>query len=130
MKFLDKAYLVKLFTYGFVGVIGTAIHFSTLALLVEWFDQDPVFSSSVGFVLTVIVSFYLNKKYTFRVQAGKTSSKFLKYVIVSSSGFVLNGLIMFLAVDVLSWHYFIGQSIVVVVLPVSNFLLNNYWTFR
>jgi putative flippase GtrA len=126
----DKKHLVKLFSYGIIGLIGTLIHFSVLVFLVELFHFEPVLSSSIGFIVTVIVSFYLNRRFTFRIKTSKTTVTFIKYTLVSCSGFILNSVIMYFSVHMLSLHYSIGQAIVVVVLPISNILLNNYWTFR
>lgn len=130
MLSMDKKYLIKLFSYGMIGLIGTLIHFPVLILMVELFHQDPVLSSSIGFIVTVIVSFYLNRRFTFRTKSSKTTITFIKYTVVSCSGFILNSVIMYSSIHILSLHYTIGQAIVVVLLPISNFLLNNFWTFR
>lgn len=127
---LDKSHVLKLFLYGIIGLVGTLIHFSVLVLLVELFHLEPVLSSSIGFIVTVIVSFYLNRRFTFRTKSNQTTVTFIKYTVVSCSGFILNSVIMYGAVHILSLHYSIAQAIVVAVLPISNFLLNNYWTFK
>jgi putative flippase GtrA len=127
---INKKTFNKLFFYGLVGLLGTAIHFSTLVLLVEIFGLGPTFSSSIGFILTVIISFFLNKNYTFKVPGESSSTMLFKYILVSWSGFILNSLIMYLTVQVMSVNYMIGQAVVIVVLPITNFLLNNYWTFK
>jgi putative flippase GtrA len=120
----------KLFSYGIIGLVGTLTHFSILVLLVELFHLEPVISSSIGFIVTVIVSFYLNRRFTFRTKSNQTTTTFIKYSVVSCSGFILNSAIMYSSVHIFSLHYSIAQAIVVVVLPISNFLLNNFWTFR
>lgn len=127
---LHKSHVAKLFSYGIIGLVGTLIHFSILVLLVELFHLEPVLSSSIGFIVTVIVSFYLNRRFTFRTKSNQTTATFIKYSIVSCSGFILNSVIMYSSVHILSLHYSIAQAIVVIVLPISNFLLNNFWTFR
>ena len=119
----------KLIAYGIIGLLGTLIHFTSLVFFVEIINLDPVLSSSIGFILTIIVSFILNKKFTFKVKTRSNSILFIKYTIVSFTGFFINSLIMYSTVHLLSIHYSIGQAIVVIVLPISNFLLNNYWTF-
>ncbi|WP_202079779.1 GtrA family protein [Caldalkalibacillus salinus] len=121
---------VKVFTYGMVGVLGTLIHFGVLILFVELFNQGPVLSSTIGFIVTLIVSYYLNQKYTFKIKSTQHTKLFTKYTIVSCSGLILNGLIMYLAVQILSFHYMLGQAIVVFILPLTNFILNNLWTFK
>ncbi|WLD93928.1 GtrA family protein [Alkalihalobacillus sp. AL-G] len=120
----------KIISYGVIGVIGTIVHFSTLILLVELFGVDPVIGSLAGFILTVILSFLLNKTYTFKVRNRNNMILFIKYGVVSVVGFVMNYLIMYLTVDIYSLHYAIGQAMVVICIPITNFLLNNYWTFQ
>lgn len=126
----NKEGIRKVISYGVVGVIGTIVHFATLVILVEVFGRDPISSSLIGFILTVIISYILNKTYTFQVKNKKDTILFLKYAAVSVTGFVMNYLIMYLTVEIFTIHYAIGQTIVVVCIPVTNFLLNNYWAFK
>lgn len=114
--------------YGIVGVIGTFLHFAVLVALVELFGVHPVPASVAGFVLTLVVSFLLNRSWTFAVRdAG--SGAFVKYAVVSVTGLLLNTGIMYTAVEWLHWKYWIGQLIVVLVVPPCNFILNALWTF-
>ncbi|MER3423902.1 MAG: hypothetical protein C4293_12380, partial [Nitrospiraceae bacterium] len=53
----------------------------------------------------------------------------LRFVIVSCAGLLLNTGIMHFCVAVLGWTYVWGAFSVIVIVPVSNFLLNAYWTF-
>ncbi|EHQ88062.1 GtrA family protein [Desulfosporosinus youngiae] len=115
--------------YGLVGLLGTLIHFSSVIALVELTHLDPVISSATGFVLVLLISYYLNQKWTFRIKNGG-SRQFFYYTIVSLIGLGLNSAIMFIDVYVLRWNYLFGQCMVVVVVPVSNFLMNRRWTFR
>ena len=115
--------------YVVVGVLGTAIHFGILAALVEWFHMDPVLSSGIGFVVTLIVSYVLNHTWTFRSTA-RHRSALPRYVAVSVLGLGLNTAVMYLAVRVLGLWYVAGQALVVVVVPATNFVLNRSWSFR
>jgi putative flippase GtrA len=127
---LNEGYIGKVLRYGIVGVIGTVTHFSVLVILVELFNQSALLSSSIGFIVTVLISFVLNSKYTFKQGKDHNHIKFMKYAIVSCTGFLLNYVMMYTFVEILSFHYSIAQGFVVIVLPISNFLLNNYWTFK
>jgi putative flippase GtrA len=124
-----NSWVQKILSYGFVGVIGTIVHFLTLIILVEVFKVGPILSSVIGFILTVILSFFLNSTYTFKGENRKRKYVFVKYVIVSLVGLSVNSLIMFFTITFLSLHYSIGQCIVIISIPVLNFLLNNFWTF-
>ena len=114
--------------YGIVGVLGTALPFAALVALVELSGVHPVPASVAGFVLVLVVSFLLNRSWTFAVRdAGSTA--FVKYAAVSVTGLLLNTGIMYAAVELLHWKYWIGQLLVVLVVPPCNFLLNALWTF-
>ena len=114
--------------YGMVGIIGTIIHFGTLIFLVELFAIDALLSSTIGFLLTVIVSYLINYYWTFQTQTNH-SSTFAKYLLVSCFGLVLNYIIMRLGLNVLHLHYQIAQAIVILAIPVTNYIMNRYWTF-
>jgi len=119
----------KMVKYGLVGLLGTALHFGALLVLVEALRMHPVPASAAGFILVVIVSYLLNRKWTFQATASGWKP-LLKYLIVSASGLLINISILYVTVDLLQWHYLIGQSLVVVAVPLSNFAFNYYWTFQ
>ena len=119
----------KIVRYAVVGAIGTAVHFGILGLLVEVFHIEPVTSSTAGFIVTVIVSYVLNHKWTFRSDRGHGSA-LPRYIIVSVSGMFLNSGIMYLTVHIFGLWYILGQCMVVVVVPITNFVFNYRWSFR
>ena len=45
-------------------------------------------------------------------------------------GLLVNTFIMYVTVDVWEWHYRVGLALVVVVIPLHNFTLNYYWSYR
>jgi len=115
--------------YGVVGLLGTALHFASVILLVEFARIDPVLASALGFLLVLVVSYILNRTWTFQSRSRGTR-QFLIYSIVSLIGLGLNCAIMFISVHILKWNYLYGQCLVVIVVPISNFILNYFWTFR
>lgn len=117
------------FRYAVVGVLNTAAHFIMTALLVELGVLAPVPASAAGFSIAVLISFFLNRHWTFGT-ADKPMERLLKFAAVSLFGLFLNTLIMYLAVESLSLHYLWGLLLVVLVVPPSNFLLNLFWSFK
>ena len=123
------SFSIKLFRYVVVGVIGTAIHFGILIALVELLGVEPVTASTIGFIVTLVVSYVLNHRWTFQTDRGHLSAM-PRYILVSISGLLLNSGIMFVTVHILGLWYVLGQSLVVVVVPLTNFLFNYHWSFR
>ncbi|MFC7687336.1 GtrA family protein [Ureibacillus sp. GCM10028918] len=114
--------------YSLVGCISTLIYFLSVFILIEGMQVDPVLGSAAAFIIMTIVSFFLNVKYTFG--SSITQQKALRFMTVSAVGFILNFILIFVTVRVFDFHYFIGELVTVLVIPIVNFLLNNYWTFQ
>lgn len=119
----------KFIKYAVVGLIGTFTHLSILGFLVEVLHFSPIVGTTIGFLVTVIISYYLNYRWTF-----SSSSKHIialpRYTAVSLIGLCLNTGIMFLTVNVFHLWYVIGQTIAVIMIPLSNFFLNSHWSFK
>jgi putative flippase GtrA len=122
--------MLKKFTkYATVGAIATLIYMGILVALVEILQLDPVLSSVIAFIFILIGSYYANRSWTFR--SNRTHGyTFPRYIMVSLSGLLLNTGLMFLTVNILGWWYISGQMIALAAVPLSNFILNFYWSFR
>jgi putative flippase GtrA len=128
MMLVSKELLHKFIKYSVVGCISVLIYFLSVFVLVELFDKDPIFGSTLSFIIMTFISFLLNKKYTFG--SDFSYNKLLRFLVVSAIGFTLNFVIMYLVVNVLSLHYSIGELITTLIIPIINFILNSYWTFK
>lgn len=115
--------------YGVVGVLGTLVHIGVLAIMVEIFQVNAIAGSIIGFVGALLSSYLLNYYWTFESTHDHLSS-FPRYLLVSLVGLGLNTLLMYVTVTVLKWWYIYGQLTVILVVPVTNYLLNRFWTFR
>ena len=125
---MTKDIISKFTKYATVGVIGTCTHIGILTLLVELLHKDPVLSSMVGFIVVLLVSYYLNHSWTFESSV-KHYYALPRYSIVCIVGLSLNTGIMYLTINILCWWYLWGQMSVILVIPLSNFIFNYYWSF-
>lgn len=115
--------------YGVVGLLGTVLHLALLMVFVEVFQWHPVAGSAAGFVVVLVVSYYLNKYWTFNEKNPASAKQFTRFAVVSSSGLLWNAAIMYIGVEVLAIPYIAAQSAVILVVPVHNYVLNRRWTF-
>ncbi|OMC66567.1 hypothetical protein BK126_21465 [Paenibacillus sp. FSL H7-0326] len=127
---------LELLKYGVVGVLGAGIHFFTMVLCVEVFGISSLISSVIGFSLSLVISFILNYKWTFsnRVdpQDGNhnRTTYFIKYVVVSLSGLLVNLITIYLMNDVFLIWYVYAQLTASFIVPIHNYFLNKFWTFN
>lgn len=125
---VGKELFLKFLKYSVVGCISILIYFLSVFVLVEVFGKNPIFGSAISFVIMTYISFLLNRKFTFG--SDFSYSKLLRFLAVSAIGFTLNFLIMYFVVNVFSLHYSIGELVTTLVIPIINFMLNNFWTFK
>ncbi|SHR27551.1 GtrA-like protein [Mycobacteroides abscessus subsp. abscessus] len=123
-----KPIVQKFMMYTLVGCICTCIYFLSMFIMVEQIGKQPIVSSIISFVIMTLFSFILNMKFTFGGEF--TKQKLARFFIVASIGFALNFVIMFSIVQVLSFHYLIGEIATTLTIPLVNFFLNHYWTFK
>lgn len=111
-----------------VGVIGTAVHYSLLIVIVELFDRDPVFGSAVGFLGGALVNYFLNRFYTFASDANHMAA-LPKFLTVAAVGMIVNIAIMAALTDLLDVQYLVAQVIATGIVLLWNFVANKFWTF-
>ncbi len=122
----DRRGLLRLVVrYAVVGAINTAVHFITTIALVESAAVEPVPASVVGFMLALLVAFFLNSHWTFG-RTDRPVMRLYRFSMVSVLGLALNTLIMVAVVDWLGAHYIFGLVLVALVIPPTNFLLNRH----
>ncbi len=128
-KLREYPEIFNFFQYGFVGLLGTIVHTGVLALSVEYLKIIPVLATVIGFVFSLVLSYVLNSKWTFK-RNSKTKNSFIKYTITCSIGLLLNIIIMFVIVNILEYSYLFGQLTAIVLVPIFNYSLSRYWVFN
>lgn len=111
-----------------VGLTAAFAHFSTLAILVEMDAVGPVLGSAVGFVVGGIVSYILNRRFTFdatRSHAGAVP----RFIVVAGVAFVLNETLMWLFVDKVGLFYLLAQFLTTGITMIWTFTGYRVWAF-
>jgi putative flippase GtrA len=120
---------LQLARFAVVGIINTLTHLGVLILAVEWLHIYPVIASILGFAAAVSISYILNHRWTFE-SSQEHSVTLWRFIVVSLFGLALNTVLMLLLLQYFHWWYFWAQLGVLLVVPLSNFILNRYWTFN
>ena len=128
-KRIDLAALARQFSsFLAVGVATTAVHYAVLIGLVEAWALNPVWATTLGFLTAVLLSYLLNRRYTFD-QRPAFHAGLLKYCAATSVGLLLNAGTMALLT---SWglYYVLAQVIASGVALVWNFSAARFVVFR
>ena len=130
--------LTQFVKFGIVGVTNTLL--SYIIYLLVLFLMKPLelswdlyVASVVGFILSVLWSFYWNNRYVFASKDKNNPwwKKLLKtYLSYALTGIVLANLLLYFWVSVLGISKVIAPLLSLVITVPLNFVLNKFWAFR
>ncbi|MGH6949406.1 MAG: GtrA family protein [Vitreimonas sp.] len=115
--------------FAVVGVIATATHYAILIALVEIGHVGPVVATTCGYVVGIVVSYALNRRFTFSETTAPVASSFAKFVLLYGVGAVLNGGIMGGLIE-FGAPYLLAQVAATGLVLFWNFLGARYIVFR
>ena len=141
LSVLDKNWegIMQFVKFGIIGLSNTVISYilnvAVLLILspfsVSW---DFFAGNMVGFLLSVLWSFYWNNRFVFTMQEGQQRSVWkalLKtYLAYGFTGIVLNNILSWLWITKLGISKFIAPVINLIVSVPLNFIINKLWAFR
>lgn len=127
--------------FGLVGVSNTAVNYVIYAgflLLMKqagiWQGYDYLIATVIGFVLSVLWSFFWNNKFVFTVKEGEHRSvlpALIKtYISYAFTGLFLNSILMVFWVRVVHISEFLGPVFNLLLSVPINFLINKFWAFK
>jgi len=121
--------LKPLLRFAVSGGLATATHVLVFVSLVEGFAVRPVLASIPAFLVALFVSYGMNYHWTFSA-SGLHRVLLPRFVVVALLGLALNLGITYSVVDVA--HYWYGYALLLIVLlvPLSTFLLSKFWVFK
>lgn len=111
------------------GFFGALLNYSTFFVLYNYLSVYYIISSGTGFILSVFIAFYLNKKYTFNVTE-KSKNILIKYFSVNIFSLALGLLSLAFFVEILSINVYLSNFLVIGIQTSSNFLGSKLFVFR
>jgi putative flippase GtrA len=127
-RLANHAIVRQALRFAVVGVIATAAHYAVLIALVEIGHLRPVIATTIGYGIGIVVSYALNRRFTFEAKTPVASS-FAKFALLYGVGMLLNGAIVGWLVSV-GAPYLIAQVAATALVLFWNFLGARYVAFR
>lgn len=121
----------RVLRYLAAGGMGAATNLATLYALTEFFHVWYLFSSIIAVSVSFIVSFILQKFWTFRsMDLDRVPVQLPMHLSLSFANLVLNTVLMYLLVDYIHLWYMLAQVIVAGVLAVANYTIYRLYIFK
>lgn len=113
-----------------VGLIATGVYFgSTVALGSSRVGLSPVTANTIGFVISILVSYFGHHFYTFRV-SGRHDFYFPRFLFVTLTLFGLSTVATKVLTETFGVSHVLVTAGIALAYPPSSYLLNFLWTFK
>jgi putative flippase GtrA len=127
-QLLARAVVRDFLRFATVGAVATAAHYAVLIALTELAGVNPVTATVIGFGVGAVVSYTLNRRYTFAVRPAYMRG-LAKFVVVIGIGAALNAAIVAFFIGA-GLHYLIAQVIATGLVLIWNFAAARLVVFR
>jgi putative flippase GtrA len=115
-------------SYLWVSILGTAAHFSLMALLVQRVDLNPVGASFCGAVFGATVIYWLNFHVTFRSTTPHQRA-LVRFAAMATAGALINMMVLTLALDGWGWPLVLSQVLATAMQFIFGFFVSRLWIY-
>jgi putative flippase GtrA len=120
--------LFRMFRFGIVGVLATAVHAGVSLTALNLLSVAPVVANGLGFLVAFSVSLVGHTFFTFRKQMSLAST--LRFCLVAASAGLLSSATVFGLDQFTALAHELVLGIGAIVTPGFSFLCHSLWTFR
>ena len=118
-----------LLRYLLVGVINTLVGLGIIYFAMYFLGMSVGSANAVGYSIGILVSFILNKTWTFG-SSDRIASSFLRYILVRAVGYAANLITVLFAHSQLGLNAYLAQAIGIVPYTTIGFVGSRYFAFR
>jgi len=111
-----------------VGLVAAVVHYGLLIGLVEAWRVDPVTAALAGYVAGGVVSYWLNRQFTYRSDRPHAEATW-RFALVAAVGFFLTWGFMHAFTRWFGLPYLQAQIITTAIVLFWSFLAHKLWTF-
>lgn len=123
----SKDTLIRFFISGITTAL---VQLSVLFLLTDILEIYYITSSILAFLVALLTSFNLQKRWTFKNSSSDQGKQFIVYSVTAIVNLILNTALMYLFVDIFNIWYILSQVIVFGIIAVESFLIYRFIIFK
>lgn len=118
----------KFIRYLIIGVFNTAIGYGIIFILMA-FLVIPEIANIIGYIIGIIISYVLNKIYTFRTKT-KSKKEFFRFVICMICSYLINFIVLVILYRHFGVDKYIATIIASVFYTISGYIFSKYFAFK
>jgi putative flippase GtrA len=115
-------------SYGIIGSFCVCLDFSVYALLTQIINVPYMYANIIGIHCGILVSFLLNRHFTFQIK-NKVLVRFFSFYVIGITGLLLSSGLLFFLIEKMEMDKLVSKGMTVIV-AIIQFLLNKYISFK
>ncbi len=113
--------------FSLIGLLNTAVHYCVFLLLFRAFGMPMLFASAIGYASGMANSYFMNRRWTFRVVAPPSTGEFLRFALVNLASLAVNLVVLEFLVGVGQLAPELAQVAAIAASLIVNFVGNKKW---
>ena len=133
MKLIIDLIKNRIFLYIFSGGMGAITNIGILFILTEFFNINYLISGVISFLLSVIVSFSLQKNLTFNDRdrdINNTHKKFIYFLIIALLNLIINTGILYCLTEYIGFYYILSQIFAGLIVAIWSYFVYKVFVFN
>jgi len=123
-----RKHMTQFARYILVGITNTLVGYGVIFGCMYLAGMSPELSNVAGYAVGLMVSYVLNRTYTFRSQ-GQRRTEIVRFLMAFGVAYSLNFLALLLMIHRLHLHEGFSQIVAGAAYVVSAYLMNKYFVF-
>lgn len=123
-------HLMKICRYCISGGTGALIDFGVYSALIYFFSTNYLVSNLISFSCGTVVTYYLQKNWTFQYKTTKNIAVFQRYIVAVLLTYTLNNFLLFAFVGILILNVFLAKILQIVLSTFFAYTINSRYVFR
>lgn len=119
----------RLFRFSIVGGLTAFVFYFVLYTLVEYAMISVLISSSVAYIVAIVLNYMLHYGWTFEAK-GPHRIAMTRFIGMNVGGFMINFLIMYYFVSDDNSNYLVVQLAAISCIIIWNYILSSLWVYK
>jgi putative flippase GtrA len=126
-----KGIVEKVIRYGGSSAVALGIDVGLMMALINFVGMNYLYAAAIGFSAGCVANYILSKYFVFENRSDNSETHtVLLFFIVGFAGLLLNQLILYIGVDILSVHTLVAKAASAGIVFWFNFLLRGIFVFK
>ena len=120
----------EVISYLIFGVLTTVVNIVVYYVFNTWLQVNYLVSNAIAWIASVLFAYITNRKYVFGSKNTSMINELVKFIGARLSTGIMDMILMWLLVDVLSMNSMVSKIVVNVLVIVLNYVLSKVFVFK